>query len=30
MPELGKSMAHAEGVALVSEWVAALPGNCDP
>jgi parallel beta-helix repeat protein len=30
MPELGKSMTHTEGVALVSDWIAALPGSCDP
>jgi uncharacterized repeat protein (TIGR03806 family) len=26
MPELGKRLVHAEGVALVREWVAAMPG----
>ncbi|MEZ5549545.1 MAG: SO2930 family diheme c-type cytochrome [Pseudomonadales bacterium] len=28
MPELGRSLAHREGVALVSEWIATLPGEC--
>lgn len=29
MPELGRSLVHAEGVALVREWIASLPGRCD-
>ena len=28
MPELGRAMAHDEGVALVREWVASLAGDC--
>ena len=28
MPELGRSAVHAEGVALVREWIAAMPGEC--
>lgn len=28
MPELGRAMAHAEGVALIRKWIAALPGDC--
>ncbi len=28
MPELGRSTVHAEGVTLVSEWIASLPGDC--
>ncbi len=28
MPELGRSTVHAEGVALVSEWIASLDGDC--
>ena len=28
MPELGRSTSHAEGVALVSEWIASLEGDC--
>jgi uncharacterized repeat protein (TIGR03806 family) len=28
MPELGRSLAHAEGIALVSEWIEAMPGTC--
>jgi hypothetical protein len=25
MPELGRATAHAEGVKLLEEWVAAMP-----
>lgn len=28
MPELGRSLVHREGVALIREWIAALPGSC--
>lgn len=28
MPELSRSIVHAEGVALVREWIASLPGSC--
>lgn len=28
MPELGRSTAHREGVALIEAWIAAQPGNC--
>ena len=28
MPELGRSTVHAEGVALVSDWVRSLDGDC--
>jgi parallel beta-helix repeat protein len=28
MPELGKSMVHEEGLALISEWINSLPGSC--
>ena len=28
MPELGRSTAHAEGTALIEEWVAAMSGGC--
>jgi len=28
MPELGRSLVHREGVALVSEWVRGLAGEC--
>jgi len=28
MPEIGRSLEHIEGVALLSEWVTALPGSC--
>jgi uncharacterized repeat protein (TIGR03806 family) len=28
MPELGRAMAHAEGVALISQWIEGLPGDC--
>jgi uncharacterized repeat protein (TIGR03806 family) len=28
MPELGRSLVHAEGVSLIREWIAALSGGC--
>lgn len=28
MPELGRGLVHAEGVALVSQWIASLEGEC--
>lgn len=28
MPELGRSTVHTEGVALVSQWIASLEGDC--
>lgn len=28
MPELGRSVSHAEGVALIRQWIAAMPGAC--
>jgi uncharacterized repeat protein (TIGR03806 family) len=28
MPELGRSLMHAEGVGLIRAWIAALPGRC--
>ena len=28
MPELGRATAHAEGVALIRDWIASLPGDC--
>ena len=28
MPELGRSLAHADGVALISEWIESLTGTC--
>jgi uncharacterized repeat protein (TIGR03806 family) len=28
MPELGRSTAHAEGVALIRQWVASMSGGC--
>jgi uncharacterized repeat protein (TIGR03806 family) len=28
MPELGRSLEHIEGVALLSDWVTQLPGSC--
>ncbi|WP_394832214.1 hypothetical protein LVJ94_37435 [Pendulispora rubella] len=28
MPELGRSLVHAEALALVREWVSSLQGNC--
>ena len=29
MPELGRSLAHSEGIGLIEDWVASLPGECD-
>jgi len=29
MPELGRSLVHQEGVALIREWIASLDGNCE-
>ena len=29
MPELGRSLVHEEGLALVRAWIAAMPGHCD-
>lgn len=28
MPELGRSLSHDEGVALIREWIAVMSGNC--
>ena len=28
MPELGRAVAHQEGVALVAEWIASMDGDC--
>jgi parallel beta-helix repeat protein len=28
MPELARSVVHEEGVDLVSDWIASLPGDC--
>lgn len=28
MPELGRALAHREGVDLLRDWIAALPGAC--
>ncbi|GGY37950.1 SO2930 family diheme c-type cytochrome [Parvularcula lutaonensis] len=28
MPELGRSLVHDEGVALLSEWISAMEGSC--
>lgn len=28
MPELGRNLIHAEGLALIREWIAAMPGDC--
>ncbi len=29
MPELGRSMVHEEGMALVRQWISELSGSCD-
>jgi uncharacterized repeat protein (TIGR03806 family) len=28
MPELGRNLVHAEGVALIREWITSMPGAC--
>lgn len=28
MPETGRSLTHAEGVALINQWIAGLKGSC--
>lgn len=28
MPELGRNLIHAESLALIREWIAAMPGAC--
>jgi uncharacterized repeat protein (TIGR03806 family) len=28
MPELGRATQHAEGLALINAWIAAMPGDC--
>ncbi|XXF77883.1 SO2930 family diheme c-type cytochrome [Myxococcaceae bacterium GXIMD 01537] len=28
MPELGRSVVHEEGLALIQEWIRTLPGSC--
>lgn len=28
MPELGRALAHDEGLALLRRWIAAMPGDC--
>lgn len=30
MPELGRATVHREGVELISEWILALAGDCQP
>lgn len=30
MPELGRSLIHEEGVALIREWIHQLQGTCEP
>ncbi len=29
MPELGRSLIHEEGAALIRDWIASLPGQCE-
>jgi uncharacterized repeat protein (TIGR03806 family) len=29
MPELGRSVSHDEGVALIRQWIAGMHGNCN-
>jgi uncharacterized repeat protein (TIGR03806 family) len=30
MPEIGRTLVHDAGVALLSRWIAEMPGTCDP
>lgn len=30
MPELGRALQHAEGVALIHDWIAEMDGGCAP
>lgn len=29
MPEIGRSLVHAEGVALIRSWIASMTGDCE-
>ena len=29
MPELGRSLVHAEGLALIRSWITEMPGQCN-
>ena len=29
MPEIGRSLIHEEGVALIREWIASKSGSCE-
>ena len=29
MPEIGRSLIHDEGVALIREWINSMHGNCE-
>ena len=29
MPELGRSLVHEEGIALISNWISEMDGNCN-
>ena len=29
MPEIGRSLIHEEGVALIREWIASQSGSCE-
>jgi hypothetical protein len=28
MPEIGRSVVHTEAVAVVRDWISAMPGSC--
>ncbi|HXJ92744.1 MAG TPA: SO2930 family diheme c-type cytochrome [Terriglobia bacterium] len=30
MPEIGRTLTHAEGVDLIRQWISTLPGTCAP
>jgi hypothetical protein len=29
MPELGRSLVHDEGVALIADWISGMEGSCN-
>jgi hypothetical protein len=29
MPELGRSLVHDEGVALIADWISEMEGSCN-
>jgi len=29
MPEIGRTLIHSEGVALINEWINSMSGGCE-